>query len=180
MTQPAEISFSSLQQLRRWLVDQGYRVSKNTIYGHTGPGKIAPDSEGLYWSGAALAYAAKRLRRKDGQTSDSRTAERKALASAQREEALAKIANLKYQEKRGELILRSEFVEEVSKRAVAFKQSMLGFAREVVGPLIKLTGGDQTKMAEAKALAKDLALERMDRMAKAPSIEVAMGGRDAD
>lgn len=66
MTDHTEETFKNLFAVHRYLVKQGVKICKSTLYVHFAEGKIQPRRDGLYTEGIVTRYAKNYLKRIDG------------------------------------------------------------------------------------------------------------------
>lgn len=167
MSETPQLTFGNLQELRRWLIDQGYDIGKNTLYNHNGPGQLQPDAEGRYHADKALKYAQANLKRKDGQKlDDDATARRKAKADLIIKEAVAEKTRFQTELLKGRYITKDDHVQILTERARALRVDLSTFFRQFMEDLIELCEGNPDTAPEVLAFCESSLDKWLNRYAE--------------
>lgn len=172
---PSERVFKNPRQVAAFLMDQGWKVSENTLYNHRDRNLIRPNQDGLFLERDVLRYANDHLRRKDGAGSAKLEAlqERKALAEIERAEAQAGKLRLQQEILEGKYIALEQYQRDLATRARLLKADMLGFMRLAMEEIIFLVQGDPSRAPEALALAERMVEDWLHRYASQGEIRLA-------
>lgn len=149
---PEEI-FKSKIAVHRWLVDNGWKVSRSQFYDHCKDGLLRPDkSDGKYRLKKVEKYATLHLKKVEtGEKVNDyaeKMRERKLAASTEKEEIDLKIARLELEKKEGKTIPREEHELAIVARTVAFMAHLNHTVQSNVQDWIDMVEGNQQRAPE--------------------------------
>lgn len=145
-----EKTLANAQKVAAYLIDQGWKASRQTIQRHKKEGKLLPGADGSFRLSDISKYAATSLQRLDGSQTgkpgqlqqDKLIAEtRKSLAQAEHWEKKTSLLS-------GELVPKDLFERELAKRASVFRNDLESFARSEAAGIIHLVEGDAGKVSD--------------------------------
>jgi hypothetical protein len=180
--QTAEMSFSSLEAVRRFLNAQGYKVSKSTIDRHKREGKIRPNPSGVFTEASAIKYAETFLvvsstgQRARDDNSDIQRQRLRALTDKAVEEA--RTMRLKREAEEGKYIPRSQVQQDLAARAMMLRSGFKHLVQSRVMEWVHLVGGDPTKAPELMREVADRVERMLSDYAGADSVVLAFTGPD--
>lgn len=145
--------FTSLLQVKDYLIEQGYKVSKSKIYRDAENGKITADTDGAgnksVTALAAWEYAEKHLEKVGANKGDLKNLQAQKLMNA------IKIQEVDHQRKvfemekeRGKYIPRAEFESELAARAAVLESGFRHLFNTRVREWIALVNGKPDRTAE--------------------------------
>lgn len=143
-----------------YLKDQGWKVSKSTVYGHLKEGKIK-SVDGVFHIKDVGKYANLHLNRLDGTSPKDEAGQlqkAKLEAETRKAQAQAEHWELKTQVESGQFIDRDLFNGELAARAAIFRNDLETFFRSNAGEMIKSVDGDISKNPDLI----DFCLEKME------------------
>lgn len=145
-----EKTLSNTQKVAAYLIDRGWKASRQTIQRHKKEGKLRPQTDGSFRISNVEKYAAASLQRLDGSQTgkpdplqrDKLIAEtRKSLAQAEHWEKKTSLLS-------GELVPKDLFERELAKRASVFRNDLESFARSEAAGIIHLVEGNAGKVSD--------------------------------
>lgn len=159
-----EQALNNLIKVHEYLDEQGWSVSRSTIYNHAKKGWLVPDKEGAYPTAAVDEYAEQRLKMKDGSTQrpdklaqDLRETElRLKRAKAEREEHKAKV-------EKGRFIPLAQFEAALVGRARIFKQDLHNLATGEAPDMVALVEGERDNIPDLIEFLEERFEELLDR-----------------
>lgn len=145
-----EKTFRNLKAVSVYLRDQGWKVSKSTVYDHHRARKIKPREDGLFYLADVETYAGNYLKHKNepqAQTSDA-IQRRRNEAEARKMEAQAKHWEIKSQVAAGAFVERDAFERALVERAMIFKNDLISFAHTRPPEICRLVHGESNLIPE--------------------------------
>lgn len=142
-------AFKNIPALLAWLDEQGWKVSKSTLYAHKKDGRLRPNSEGEFDAAEVEKYARRWLERKDGSPAPVNELDeiraRKERAAADREEYQARLAAVKAAVAEGRYVERGQVEHQLAARAAIFKSDGVNWVQANAGQIIAVVEGDPVK-----------------------------------
>lgn len=143
----------NLLQVAEYLAQQGYRVSKSSVYNHRAQGKLIEHREGGFDVEEVERYASNHLKRPGDPVlaepeQAQGVAEAKAAAEARKAAAQATHWETKTQQLLGNLVARDEFERQIAARSALFRSDMEQFCLSIPGEVVAVVGGDPTKIPD--------------------------------
>ena len=144
---PDQKSLSNLAEVIEYLTSQGWKAGKSTVYKHHKQGMLRSRDDGSFDASVVDKYAAVCLKRRDGIQDDR-------IDKLQRERLVAEtrksIAQAEHWEKKtqiftGSFVPKDQFEQELSKRAIIFRNDLENFCRTEAAGLISLCDGNLEK-----------------------------------
>lgn len=142
--------FRNLRAVAVYLKDQGWKVSKSTVYDHHQTRKIRPREDGHFYLADVETYAGNYLKHKNDpqvKTSDA-IQRRRNEAEARKMEAQAKHWEIKAKVSAGAFVERDAFERALAQRAMLFKSDIMSFARSSAPKICRLVHGDSNLIPE--------------------------------
>jgi phosphotransacetylase len=143
--------FKNLREVATYLRDEGWKVSKSTVYEHSKKGMIRPDVEKKRYSlKAVLKYAQTHL-------VPLGTVQKKKDEDLQRQKTLAEIERIQEQTRRekinrlkaeGALIEKESVYLELAARGAVLEAGLKGMVQARAGDWVTLVHGDEKKTAD--------------------------------
>ncbi len=146
----AEREFESLVEVVDYLDEEGWKISKSTIYEHQKKGMIRPDNGKKYTLKAVVAYAKaylvlKKTRQKK---KDEDLQRQKTLAEIERIQEKTKLEKIIRLNKEGKLIEKESVYLELASRAAVLEAGLKGMVQARARDWVTLVDGDEKKTAD--------------------------------
>ena len=172
-------TFPNRLAVTKWLQDNGWKVSKSTVYNRIGKAKLLSREDGLFYLKDVKKYASVFLKRKDtgkrlqGEQDDLQ----RRKTGLEVEKLEVEIARAKHKQKveEGLYIPRDQFEIELASRATVLDAGIAHFFQSDAATWINLVGGDQRKLPELISVliaAKD---EFLNQYARAREFVIEIG-----
>jgi len=176
---PEQRTFSNRLQVTKYLQEEGWQVSKSTVYNRIGKAKLLPREDGLFHLKDVKKYAKTFLKRREtGQTLRTEQDElqrRKAKLEVDKlEEDLARMQR-KREIEEGLYIPTEQLELEMAARAGVLDAGLAHFFQSEAGGWINLVGGDQRKLPELIGALIDAKDRFMNQYARAKEFVVEIG-----
>lgn len=145
-----EKEFKNLLEVSEWLDQQGWKVSRSTLYKHAKDGRLRPDEHGAFPAKAVEKYAIQWLHKK----SDSEKVKTEKLAEIERKErigyqsALRRQMELKLAALEGKYIEREQLYLELAARAAVLDTGIKALVRLRADAWLAVAHGRQSRMVE--------------------------------
>lgn len=177
----SEDLFKSQIDVHRWLVDNGWQISKSQFYEHCKLGLLRKDKKlGKFKLAAVQKYASLHVKKADtGQKVndfEERLRKRKLEASAEKEEIDLKLARLDLDKKQGKMVPREDHELAIVARAVAFMAHLNHAVQSEAQDWIELVEGNQQRAPQLVEAISRAIEQRMGDFAIDAEFEVILEG----
>lgn len=166
-------AFKNVKAVLEYLQDQGFQVTKSTVYRHAKDGKLVASADGTFSESAVTGYAATFLARPadaDGDGGVEDVAVEKAKADARRSKAMAKLAEERARRESGRYVPKEDFDRALAQRAMLFKMDLKNFAHAGAPEICAVVDGDHTLVPDLILLLLRKFEDFLDRYAQ-PGVE---------
>lgn len=143
-------SFKNIKAVADFVIDQGWNVSKSSVYEHAKRGMLGKKKNGIYTLRQVQDYCRDYLTPQDAyqnQQSDELNKVKLKTEIAYKQEQ-AKLIKLKREIEEGKYVLLSDWALQLAGRAAVFETGFKGSIRSSAGDIIKLVDGDPMKTGE--------------------------------
>lgn len=161
--------FKNALEVELYLLSQGWKIKKSSIYNHIKAHKLIPDAQGQFTRAAVDRYALTNLKKADGSTPQKQRTESDKIAEeaadARRRRELAQAAKLEHEldALKGKLVPRDMFEGELAARAAIFRSDLENFFRGQIPAMVNIVSGDPSKIPELNTFCMDALEEQLSR-----------------
>ena len=165
--------------MTKWLQENGWKVSKSTVYNRIGRAKLLPREDGLFYLKDVKKYARTFLKRADTgmrlQDEQDELQRRKTRLEVEKLEEEVARAKHKRAVEEGAYIPRDQLEIELASRAAVLDAGISHFFQSEAGAWIQLVGGDQRKLPELISILMTAKDDLMNQYARAKEFVVEIG-----
>ena len=142
--------FKNKREVADYLIEEGWKVSRSTVYKHAAEGRIRPDANGIYTLRAVQKYARLHLMQQDtGQKIDDEELQRKKImAEVAWKTEQARREKLKRMVEEGLYILREDLHLEFAARTATLEAGLRHMVHSSAGDWIALVDGNEKKVGD--------------------------------
>ncbi|MBA7559396.1 hypothetical protein ES708_01010 [subsurface metagenome] len=177
--QPENLTFKNRLVVTKWLQEDGWKVSKSTVYNRIGKSKLLPRENGLFHLKDVEKYARVFLKRagtgKRIQDEQDELQRRKTWLEVDKLEVEITRARQKQEVEEGSYIPRDQLEIELASRAAVLDAGIAHFFQSEAGAWINLVGGDQRKLPELISVLMAAKDGFMNQYARAKEFVVEIG-----
>ena len=183
-SQTENLTFKNRLAVTKWLQENGWQVSKSTVYNRIGKAKLLPREDGLFHLKDVKKYAKTFLKRRDTgkrlQDEQDDLQRKKARLEVDKLEIEIERAKHKQEVEEGAYIPRDQLEIELASRAAVLDAGIAHFFQSDAGNWINLVGGDQRKLPELISVLMSAKDGFMNQYARAKEFVVEIGGDTVD
>ncbi|MBW2650661.1 MAG: hypothetical protein JRC66_06570 [Deltaproteobacteria bacterium] len=176
---PDTRTFPNRLAVTKWLKDNGWKVSKSTVYNRIGKAKLLSREDGLFHLKDVKKYARVFLKRRDTgkrvQDEQDDLQRRKTRLEVEKLEISNARDRRKQEVEEGEYIPRDQLEIELASRAAVLDAGIAHFFQSNAGAWIDIVSGDQRKLSELIGMLMAAKDDFMNQYARAKEFVVEMG-----
>jgi len=175
-------TFKNCSEVHRWLIDNGYRVARASVYTAFSEGKLQMGTSGKFSLKSVQEYAKTLKQKATGKTEeqtefDDRIPSKDTLDRLLRAEKLKKMQFARKIEE-SKYIERNQIELELASRGATFQNDLEHFAYSKAGDIIESVGGDHKKTPELSRYLLNQFHEILNRYASPIQITVEIADQE--
>lgn len=164
---PEERRFKNMLEVVEYLKGQGWKIEKTKAYADKKAGKIKAQPDGSFLMSDVDRYIVKvELKKADGTDPATDTQNRKAEASAKKEESQARWWDIKADVESGKYVPKEQMEYELAARAAYLRTDLENFIRSHAAEMVAIVDGDPGKTPELLDFYLNALADWLNRYAK--------------